>query len=487
MDPLTRSLLLGLDQAPAGHSGLPTDELVEHADPALAALLRAGSAAVFREAAAQTVLGIPRPEPAPVDPRPPLPEAAVPLLLESLRRRRQPQLRALVAIAAERGMRLPARTLPAVLDTRDEERRGLLRPLLGPQAAWLAAQRREHWGWVLRDGQGPTDSDPVWVQLYEEGETAVRVQALRALRRADPQGALERLALGFASEPAKERAELLPALQQGLGPGDEDFLEARLSDRSKHVRKAAADLLAVLPGSALSQRTWHRGRALLRLEDGQLVVDLPPEIQPADEKRDGIEASPLAGMGPRLSRAARILGRVDPARWPAQLGLDPRRLLDATASDEDLAAAVGFTLAALRFRADAWYGPLYAWWTACPPSLEPPAQRYRSLLVAALPAAEVEVLLRLALERNQQDAASTAMLERLPRPWSEPVARAVLAHVAAHSQVRRLHPWLRQDLSMLAWALPLSLLPEHLDLQGAEHLFEHLAARRRLHAIFPEG
>jgi Family of unknown function (DUF5691) len=77
-----------------------------------------------------------------------------------------------------------------------------------------------------------------------------RVAFLREERRKDPTRARDLLESVFKSEPAAMRADLLAALDVGLGADDLPFLESLTADRAETVRSAASRLTASVPGTA---------------------------------------------------------------------------------------------------------------------------------------------------------------------------------------------------------------------------------------------
>jgi hypothetical protein len=88
-----------------------------------------------------------------------------------------------------------------------------------------------------------------------------------------------------------------------LSIADEPFLEAALDDRSKEVRRVAADLLASLPDSRLCQRMVERLTSLVKFKKAvgrPYAFDVSlPETCNADMQRDGIEPKPRAPIGER--------------------------------------------------------------------------------------------------------------------------------------------------------------------------------------------
>src|SRR5437762_1943286 len=77
---------------------------------------------------------------------------------------------------------------------------------------------------------------------WETSPRAARELLLQQLRSTDPARAREQLAQTWETEGADERAAFLATFRTGLSLDDEPFLESALDDRSKVVRRTAADL-----------------------------------------------------------------------------------------------------------------------------------------------------------------------------------------------------------------------------------------------------
>lgn len=268
---LVTSALLGTDRRPLrAEDGAPVGpgELLD----------TAALHTVRRRAALRPATGAALPEPAPADPRPPLPAAARRRLAQLLadrsappsggRRGAAPDLTELIpqwlASAGAHGYRAPAELLPALLDA--ARARTDLRPhvlaFAGPRGLWLAGLNPE-WRFALRassrGAQRPGIEDPEAVRrLWEEGLFAERVALLGAVREQDPGAARALLAGTWATERAEDRLMFLDSLRSGLSGADEAFLEEALADRSRNVRATAAELLSALPNSALARRMAAR-------------------------------------------------------------------------------------------------------------------------------------------------------------------------------------------------------------------------------------
>ncbi|WP_374106306.1 DUF5691 domain-containing protein [Streptomyces sp. TRM70350] len=346
-----------------GHAGTTTwEDLVTSAllgtdrrtpPPSLSAAGREAPMALLDAAATETVrrrAGLrparpaPRPDPAPDDPRPPLPAAAarrLALLLADRpgasgggRRGTAPDLMELLpqwlALANAHHYAAPPEALPALLDA--ARGRTDLRPatlaFAGPRALWLARLNPE-WRFALRatPGGGTTlphleDTEKVQ-QLWEEGLFSERVSLLAALRAQTPTTARELLASTWATERAEDRLMFLDSLRRNLTAEDEPFLEQALADRSRNVRATAAELLSALPGSALAARMAVRAGACVAVDHTRdtptINVEAPHECD-ASMERDGVVAKAPAGRGERSWWLGQLVEAAPLTTWQARLG-----------------------------------------------------------------------------------------------------------------------------------------------------------------------
>lgn len=333
------------------------------------ALLDAAAAeTVRRRAGLRPARAAQPPQPAPGDPRPPLPPAAARRLAMLLadrpgaagggRRGTAPDLMELLpqwlAAANERGFAPPPQALPALLDA--ARGRTDLRPaaltFAGPRAVWLARLNPD-WRFALRATPGggallphPEDSAEVR-QLWQEGLFAERVALLSAIRAREPAAARELLTTTWATERAEDRLMFLDSLRAGLGPEDEPFLEQALADRSRNVRATAAELLSALPGSALAARMAVRAGACVALDhtrDTPTITVEAPHACDAAMERDGVVPKAPAGRGERSWWFGQLVEAAPLGTWPGRLG--------GRTPEEVVALPV----------ADDWQGELHAAW-----------------------------------------------------------------------------------------------------------------------------
>ncbi|MYS89375.1 MULTISPECIES: DUF5691 domain-containing protein [Streptomyces] len=380
---LVTTALLGTDRRTPPGTGPGPDAPVALLDAAAVETVR-------RRAGLRPARAAERPQPAPKDPRPPLPQAAARRLAILLadrpggsgggRRGAAPDLTELLpqwlAAANARGFAPPPQLLPALLDA--ARGRTDLRPAAlefgGPRALWLARLNPD-WRFALRSTPGGgaalphLDDDAGIRQLWQEGLFAERVALLSALRSRDPAAARELLATTWATERAEDRLMFLDSLRAGLGPDDEPFLEQALADRSRNVRATAAELLSALPGSALAARMAVRAEACVAIDHMQptrattataapsttgaatgptmatptITVEAPHECDPGME-RDGVVAKAPAGRGERSWWFGQLVEAAPLGTWSRRLGgRTPREIVALPVTDD-------------------WQGELHAAW-----------------------------------------------------------------------------------------------------------------------------
>ena len=247
-----------------------------------------------------------------------------------------------------------------------------------------------------------------------------------ALRARDPHAGRRFLEERFAALPADERTSAVEALREGLSPDDEALLTTALGDARAEVRRAAADMLARLDGSALACRVAERTRPLLA-NDGRhgLAVTLPAP-QPGDPL-DGIAGRPPKGVGERAWLLRTLVAHVRPERWTEWLGAEPGALVTrALGSDEARPILDGWIDATTRFGSRSWAAALLA----APGITRVVAGLDPVRVLDALPHSErADVVAHAA--RTVDTTMLASLVERCPRPWSRPLTAAVFDVLAA--------------------------------------------------------
>src|SRR5207237_10445609 len=243
-DPLLRAALLGTGR----ESALPADARLEALLPAVPLtaerrlLLLAGVDAVRRRAGYRPAQRARSPEAAPDETRPACSKAVGRLLADFLAAGNEELLGETAELLERTGQRLRPELLPTVLAIPDEALREAFLPVLGKRGPWLS-QFHPAWSWARPEDTGPLDPAEAR-RLWTEGTFPERFSLMERLRAREPAAARDLLASSWKEEKAEHRAELIDAMAEGLGAGDEAFLESVLDDRSAQVRASAAPLLA---------------------------------------------------------------------------------------------------------------------------------------------------------------------------------------------------------------------------------------------------
>ncbi len=243
-------------------------------------------------------------------------------------------------VLARAQLRLPPVLLPQALDLgrRSLALRPLLAPVIGERGLWLAEQQ-ESWRYAAGVATEAWD-DTRW----SEGSFEQRHEFLARERASNPSAARERLTQALDELPAKERADLLAVLADGLGPDDEPLLDSLRADRSREVRQAACALLLRLPKAAHIGRAQARIEALLKQERVLLrqrwVIDAPSAVG-SDWKADNLDPfrPKHESLGERAWWLYQLVRQVPLNWWTQHLGKTPAELLH-WADDSDWTEAL---------------------------------------------------------------------------------------------------------------------------------------------------
>ncbi len=318
---LLGAAILGADRG-GGHDGRVDGacgamlQAAKAEDPAETMLAQAAILSVYCRAGRRIARGDGHaPEPAPRDDGPVCSDKAGRQLAAILFEGFSELLPEWCALAAAAGLRAPDELLPALLHRLESHARSegaAIRSVLGARGSWLAAQ---HPDW---SPAGSGDAERAW----DGGDIEDRVAALSAIRRGDPGRGRDMLAESWDGEAAGDRARLLAALAEGLSEADEDFLESALDDRRAEVRQAAAELLALLPGSRYAARMGARVGDLVKLAEKRgllggkavLAVTLPDQLDKA-MKRDGLSDRQHSGLGKKASLLMAIVAGTPLGAW----------------------------------------------------------------------------------------------------------------------------------------------------------------------------
>ncbi len=294
-----------------------------------------------------------RAEPPPAaepDPRPAVSQAAAHRLARMLGEEHRDLLAEWLAAVAARGLRVPARLLPALLDRAQTQGwvtgpRHLVAEAGGARARWLA-RLNPQWRFLLAEtGAG----DDAW----RLGTPDQRRRYLTALRARDPGAARKLIAESWAAAGPDERVMFVRVLADGLSLADEPLLEIALDHGNAWARKMAAEVLATLPGSALARRMAERALGCLSLHQGshgtRLVVTPPAQCDSA-MRRDGITPGPgalLPGPASQGHLLLEVLARTSLRTWTDEFGRPAEEILALPSAGWAPVLAKGWSQAAI--------------------------------------------------------------------------------------------------------------------------------------------
>jgi hypothetical protein len=266
---IKNSMFLGLARQPLAVPGLLQALLsVAPREPTLTVLALAGQRQRFQRPSVERHSdGIPEAaRRLHEDPRPLMPEAARRILLRLANGVDKTLADAVVRAGVRRVMRAGFRLHPFDLP------RFIVHIREDPRCLGLA--ERAYLALAEADVGGKADAPSLLhVEITTENWTEFpkghRVAFLRAERRKDPAAARALLESVFRSESAASRADLLAALDVGLGSNDLPFLEGMATDRAESVRSIALRLTASVPGTqAYAARLAEAGCCFARDDSG---------------------------------------------------------------------------------------------------------------------------------------------------------------------------------------------------------------------------
>lgn len=367
---------------------------------------------------------------------------------------------------ADNQLQVPNRFLPELFDLKLTK--SDIAAVVGPRGDWLC-QINPEWN-LARPETGDESGNLEQLKVaWNDGTFPERLAALGSLRSWAPEIARELLAESFKKEKAENRKELIAVLEKELSDIDRSFLEQALSDRSKLVRRAAANLLARLPESKIWQRHHSRATQLLDKKDEssafKLICTPPSEVDDLWE-HDGLAVKSASQRGQRAFWTEELIAKVSLPHWEQRFSANPVQLINGILNDDYAHAVIsGWTRALHQFQgpgdSTAWPESLWKYWSAM---LKHPqsavvmqATEQLSLMAMLMPPEKLDHLV-LQIVSEQHDPTNlpiTEVTSWLPGIWSKKFSHEYLKisrMLTATRSDRAVHNWL-QSLSLAAVSL----------------------------------
>jgi hypothetical protein len=360
-----------------------------------------------------------------------------------------------LAVAAQAGQRVPELHLPTLLDLGRQQRhlREAILLVLGQRGRWLAAQNPD-WSYAV---ELETEAD------WETGSIAARSLFLQHLRTRNPDRARELLSSCWSQEAASDRVRFLESFYTGLSMADEPFLEDVLNDRSKEVRRIAADMLSRLPDSRLCQRMTERLQPLvqLKLQAGKVKdIDITlPETCDTAMQRDGIEPKPQSRIGQHAWWLQQIIAATPLHFWQHSQSSDIPALLQLANGHEWRKALVEGWLLATQRQGNKEWGQAFLHH-----STDYPQDILRQLLDFLTSEQRQSLACTLIRKTGMSSSAQNIVLvlAQSREPWSEELTRSVLESLNQHGNINDYtRQWqVREQLKAAVLCIPPRFLPE---------------------------
>lgn len=515
-DQLLKAALVGTAQAP--QVPMNSEHDVDSLEGSVAEfsvesqfLMRAGRFAIYQQAG-QLPKTVPQLEASPRLERVEYTDSFLKLFESALTKEHYVLLPEFLSILVSRNLSAPDKFIPRLLDVEDVSVRPLIQAAVGEKGEWLS-QFNPDWEWFVNESALESNDLEAYQALWDDGTFPERLTALRAIRKLNSEVGRELLAEDFSKEKVENRKQLLTAINEGLSSEDSEFLIHCLSDRSKYVRQQAANYLAKIPDSEVSQRNLKRANNVLTQIESNKATKLvcqPPQELPAGWEEDGLEVNPPNKRGQRAFWTEELISKIPLQHWETHLSATPIELINTVLNDDYAHAVITGWSKALTdnseiSKVESWLKSLWKYWSAMLQHPQQPVvlQALEQLgeLARKMTSTDLDRQL-LQLLRDHHDPAQlpiNEILKWIPTTWSKSFSHEYLRisrTLAGSRSDKAVYEWLQSTAQAAAFLSPdmfeAALTPwkvrdhgvQTWQVAGIEKLITHFQERIRLRASF---
>lgn len=328
----------------------------------------------------------------------------------------------------KQGMRLPDTLLPNMLAYGHKRTmvRPFILPVLGRRGRWLAGHHQS-WTYATVDPGSWSSIRSAW----EQASAAQRSSLVSQIRAADPAQGRALVESTWRGENDQQRLLLIKQLETGLSMEDEPLLETALDDRSRLVRRRAAELLSHLHDSRLCRRMIDYVPRYLSWTPEQtrrITISLP-DVTPAMRRSGIVGANSKVPARVRSQEIIQLVSGVPLDYWTDSWKIEAREILRAISTTSwPRTLTAGLSLAAVR-QSD----PLWA--RAIVDELGITAATAK--LIAVLEYRDVKAQTLRALNETDvaeiaKDDPMIAIIRRWPGPWDVELGARLVEAFAGH-------------------------------------------------------
>lgn len=315
-----------------------------------------------------------------------------------------------------------------------------IREVMGLRGSWLLEQNAK---WKDLNFRADTTQ-------WEFSRRDDRVLMLKQLRATHPNQALELITATWEEDDLSSRVQFMKSLAHHLSEKDEAFLEEKLDNSRKEIRKIAAELLGKLPHSDLNKRMFERLKSLLfvkkgRLKKKRLEVTLPEQSDDG-MLRDGIDPSAQWYKGGvKASRLGQMMSSIPPQQWNTHFGTttsDTLTLIIRSEWSELMLQAIAEASAI--HKDEEWIEVILNFWLDNYHNQQWNYFNPEKLLDDLSPPTFNKIVLQNIQQTNSlldEESPLTIILRKVNHPWEDPLAIAVIRNMQKWISGETAHYW----------------------------------------------